>query len=497
MSLVNWRKFILTNLLLILFLTLTTAVGLAQSTAGIPQAGAAGSSITICLGNNINQPDTVQFSGDLGSFTLSGLNACKTFPGLFPGAYTINENLPAGYFGLVVHCSETAGSGLSQWQTTAQSAVIDLAAGSEVECRFYSLENPDEPNDTMEQATPTNYGGTVNAAIGPHPDVGPDGDKDFYKFKGYAGDTIFVDADVYDFSFSTNPVWITLRNESGAVLAQQTNNSSPFLTLEHQLLETGDYYLEIWVDCVNNNQICTGDYGWYMGLVDPYEPNDTPATAAPIKFNDRLRGYMDNDDGDPIIEKDADYFHFQGKAGDKVVIDVSRFNDETVPDCSLENAAGTILASDFGPTCRIEYILPAAGQYYINVFSQYHEGLINYYWRGPYQLSLRYKNAAPLALPDSYLGYAGQSLVVPAPGVLDNDSDEDGDDLTAVLTGDVQHGSLNLAGDGSFTYEPDPGFTGSDSFQYHAFDGLDPSGPVTVTITINPQTLYLPMVLVD
>jgi hypothetical protein len=271
----------------------------------------------------------------------------------------------------------------------------------------------------------------------------------------------------------------------------------PFLWLEHQLPAAGSYYLEIRVDCVDNSRWCRGEYGWYMGLVDPYEPNDSPATAAPINFNDNLRGFMDNDDGDPIVEKDADYFHFQGEVGDEVVIEVSRFNDETVPDCSLQDAAGTILASHFGPTCRIEYTLPADGQYFINVFSQYHEGFINNYYRGPYQLSLRYKNAPPLALPDSYTGYAGQSLMILAPGVLENDTDEDGDTLTAVLTGDVQAGELNLLGDGSFAYSPDPGFVGEDTFQYHAYDSLEASAPVTVTITIEPQTLYLPVVLSD
>ena len=493
----HWRKFILPILSVALFISLTTAVGLAQPDQGIPNTAAAGASITICLGNNINQPAAVQFTGDLGSFSLTGLNDCRTTTGLSPGTYTINENLPAGYFGLIIHCQETAGSGLSQWQTTAESAVIDLAAGSEVECRFYSTANPDEPNDTMEQATPTNYGDVVIAAIGPHPAVGPEGDSDFYQFQGYAGDTIFVDADVYAFSSSTNPVWLTLRDESGSVLAQETNYRSPFLWLQHQLPAAGDYYLEIEVDCIDSSPRCRGEYGWYMGLIDPYEPNDSPQSAAPINFNDNLRAHMDNDDGDPVVKKDADYFHFQGKAGDEVVIEVSRFNDETVPDCSLQDAANTILASDFGPTCRIEHTLTADGRYTINVFSQYHEGLINKYYRGPYQLSLRFKNSAPVALPDSYFGYAGQSMAVAAPGVLENDTDADGNPLTAVLTTGAQHGGLALAGSGSFTYMPDPGFTGTDTFQYRASDGFDSSGPVTVAITIDPQTQFLPVVLAE
>ncbi len=39
--------------------------------------------------------------------------------------------------------------------------------------------------------------------------------------------------------------------------------------------------------------------------------------------------------------------------------------------------------------------------------------------------------------------------------------------------------------DGSFTYTPDTGFNGSDSFTYHATDGTFDSAAATVTITVN------------
>ena len=47
-------------------------------------------------------------------------------------------------------------------------------------------------------------------------------------------------------------------------------------------------------------------------------------------------------------------------------------------------------------------------------------------------------------------------------------------------------GGLELAGDGSFAYRPNPDFNGTDSFTYAATDGDLVSGPVTVTITVNP-----------
>ncbi len=63
--------------------------------------------------------------------------------------------------------------------------------------------------------------------------------------------------------------------------------------------------------------------------------------------------------------------------------------------------------------------------------------------------------------------------MVAAPGVLGNDTDADSDPLTAVLDTDVSHGTLSLAADGGFTYTPTSGYSGPDSFTYHADDGTD------------------------
>ena len=92
---------------------------------------------------------------------------------------------------------------------------------------------------------------------------------------------------------------------------------------------------------------------------------------------------------------------------------------------------------------------------------------------------------APVALPDAYATDEDTTLKVAAPGVLGNDSDTDGDPLTAVLDTATSDGTLTLNSDGSFDYDPDPDFNGSDSFTYHANDGSDDSNTATVTITVN------------
>jgi hypothetical protein len=58
--------------------------------------------------------------------------------------------------------------------------------------------------------------------------------------------------------------------------------------------------------------------------------------------------------------------------------------------------------------------------------------------------------------------------------------------LTAILVDNPTNGILTLNSDGSFTYEPNLNFFGTDSFTYLANDGTADSDLATVTITVNP-----------
>ena len=71
-----------------------------------------------------------------------------------------------------------------------------------------------------------------------------------------------------------------------------------------------------------------------------------------------------------------------------------------------------------------------------------------------------------------------------AGNVLANDTDPEGNTLTAVLVSGPAHGTLTLNADGSFTYTPNANFHGGDSFTYRANDGTLNSGLATVTLTV-------------
>ena len=101
-------------------------------------------------------------------------------------------------------------------------------------------------------------------------------------------------------------------------------------------------------------------------------------------------------------------------------------------------------------------------------------------------------NHAPAAGADSYATQIGVPLSInPAGGVLANDSDPDGDALTAVTPSTPPHGVLTLNQNGSFTYVPQAGFVGDDTFHYLAQDSLGASTQGDVTIHVVNDKLYV------
>jgi len=95
-------------------------------------------------------------------------------------------------------------------------------------------------------------------------------------------------------------------------------------------------------------------------------------------------------------------------------------------------------------------------------------------------------NDNPVASNNSFATNEDVTLTIAAPGVLNNDSDVDGDMLTATVLANVSHGTLTIAADGGFTYIPTPNYNGADSFTYTVRDGNGGSAIGAVALTINP-----------
>jgi Bacterial Ig-like domain (group 3)/Bacterial Ig domain/Calx-beta domain len=120
-------------------------------------------------------------------------------------------------------------------------------------------------------------------------------------------------------------------------------------------------------------------------------------------------------------------------------------------------------------------------------------------------------NTQPIADPDTYTASGNIAISKNAAGgVLANDRDPDTGNNTPLTVSKVQgvsgnvgvatdttatgrggvKGSVTLASDGSFTYEPPPGFTGADSFTYEVTDGTK-IDTATVNITISGMVWFI------
>ncbi|MDB5772902.1 MAG: tandem-95 repeat protein, partial [Burkholderia sp.] len=215
--------------------------------------------------------------------------------------------------------------------------------------------------------------------------------------------------------------------------------------------------------------------------------NDAPVANDNIYVVDKLgtlnvaaRGVLAND-ADPDVAPVPD------------VLTVSAIND-------MSNKVGAALYGSYGTlTLRADGSLHYApdllnvlvrsllsGQQLVDAFSYSISDGNGGIARAMVKINIVSPNSAPAATDDS--GYVVQEdgvLAVPvAGGVLANDTDLDGNALSAVLASGPAHGRLVVNQDGSFVYTPDPLYHGADSFTYRASDGSLNSSLATVLLTV-------------
>ncbi len=93
-------------------------------------------------------------------------------------------------------------------------------------------------------------------------------------------------------------------------------------------------------------------------------------------------------------------------------------------------------------------------------------------------------NDAPTGQPDLFHTAQGTPLDISSPGVLANDSDVDGDTLSAQLLAGPAHGDVILGADGELFYAPEIGFSGVEEITYRVTDGTASSDPISVFVTV-------------
>ncbi len=93
-------------------------------------------------------------------------------------------------------------------------------------------------------------------------------------------------------------------------------------------------------------------------------------------------------------------------------------------------------------------------------------------------------NIPPVAVTDTFSTSKGATLTISVPGVLQNDSDANGNAITAIKVSDPTNGTVTLNSNGSFVYVHNGGTSTSDSFTYKVNDGTSDGNTATVIITI-------------
>ncbi len=94
------------------------------------------------------------------------------------------------------------------------------------------------------------------------------------------------------------------------------------------------------------------------------------------------------------------------------------------------------------------------------------------------------ENTAPAADDDSAATLANQAVVI---DVLANDWDRDGDDLKIDRVDQPEHGTVVQNADGTLSYQPEGGFTGTDRFTYTVTDGNGGYDTAVVMVTVEEK----------
>jgi large repetitive protein len=102
------------------------------------------------------------------------------------------------------------------------------------------------------------------------------------------------------------------------------------------------------------------------------------------------------------------------------------------------------------------------------------------------EIVVRPVNDPPRAVADLFTVVQGQTLTVnAASGVLSNDSDVEGQALSAALQTAPSHGTVTVNADGSLVYRATATFSGRDEFSYRVSDGIASAiGRVAVDVSI-------------
>ena len=274
---------------------------------------------------------------------------------------------------------------------------------------------------------------------------------------------------------------LALYNSFGGLLALNNDGDDGLNSrIAYTPATSGTYYLG-----ANGNLTSIGNYIVSAALAADDFPATT-ATTGVVAIGSSATGSIET-------IGDQDWFQVSLIAGQtyEFLLNSAAVSGLGDPYLYLYDSSGSLLTYDDdggnGLNSLITYLATESGSYYLGA-KAYSSGI------GNYTISAATATIVdmhpPVANKDLYTVTGNSSLTINAlAGVLANDSDMDGDFLTVSIVNIPSHGTLGLNADGSFSYTPNPGFIGIDTFTYRASDGTRKSDDAVVEITVsNPIT---------
>lgn len=233
-----------------------------------------------------------------------------------------------------------------------------------------------------------------------------------------------------------------------------------------------EYCLRSW----SATQTLSVDVALQPLAADLHEPDDTQAQAKSILTDGTVQQHT------LFAAGDVDYVAFQATAGTLYAIETHDTHGSCDTVLTLFDSSETQLAENddggaMGGFSRVEWTASEDATLSARVRHYFADKT------GFYGVSVSVLNNPPVASNDSTTCAQGGSVIVP---VLENDSDADSDLLSAIKVSDPTNGSAVLNANGTFTYTPAAGWSGTDTFTYKANDGTTDSNVALVTVTVTP-----------
>ncbi len=168
------------------------------------------------------------------------------------------------------------------------------------------------------------------------------------------------------------------------------------------------------------------------------------------------------------------------------IVVVESINDQTlVPGQTITLPSGALLTVNedgsfaYDPNGVFDSL--KANETAIDTFSYTTTDGVNESTPGTVVINIRGVNEVPIAGDDDVKTPIGQSITVP---VLENDVDPNGEPLTVMVLNQPEGGTATVNSDGSITFEPNPGFTGTTQIQYLVEDPHGGTSTATLTVEV-------------